>query len=109
MNMESKSKHKNGRAGVELSSRCSEELASRTAEVVCDGMAKKDAERARGLTGMGTTTAAKLLGLSAATLRRRVGEFPHVTFRGRYYFRGEDIRAIIESGNLVNSCDNGKE
>lgn len=99
----------NGRAGVELSSRCIEELASRTAELVCDGMAKKDAERARCYLLVGTRTAAKMLGLSVETLRRRVAEFPHVNLRGRYYFRREDLRAIIENGNLVNSCDNGEE
>lgn len=99
----------NGRAGVELSSRCIEELASRTAELVCDGMAKKEAERPRSYLLVGTRTAAKMLGISVSALRRRVEEFPHVNIRGRYYFRREDLRAIIENGNLVNTCDDGKE
>lgn len=99
----------NGRDGVELSSRCIEELASRTAELVCDEIAKKDAERTHSYPLMGTRTAAKMLGISVETLRRRVAEFPHVNLRGRYYFRREDLRAIIESGNYVKSCDYGKE
>lgn len=107
--MESKSRNMNGRDGVELSSRCIEELASRTAELVCDGIAKKDDEMARSYLLVGTRTAAKMLGLSVETLRRRVAEFPHVNLRGRYYFRRDELRAIIESGNLVKSCDNGKE
>lgn len=107
--MESNSRHKNGRDGVELSSRCIEELASRTAELVCDGMAKKEAEMPRSYLLVGTRTAAKMLGLSVETLRRRVAEFPHVKLRGRYYFRREELRAIIESGYYVKSCDYGKE
>lgn len=99
----------NGRDGVELSSRCIEELASRTAELVCDEIAKKDAERPHSYPLMGTRTAAKMLGISVETLRRRVAEFPHVNLRGRYYFRREELRAIIESGNYVKSCDYGKE
>ena len=99
----------NGRDGVELSSRCIEELASRTAELVCDEIAKKDAEKPHSYPLMGTRTAAKMLGISVETLRRRVAEFPHVNLRGRYYFRREDLRAIIESGNYVKSCDYGKE
>lgn len=99
----------NGRDGVELSSRCIEELASRTAELVCDDIAKKDAERPHSYPLMGTRTAAKMLGISVETLRRRVAEFPHVNLRGRYYFRREDLRAIIESGYYVKSCDYGKE
>ena len=107
--MESKSRNMNGRAGVELSSRCIEELASRTAELVCDEIAKKDAERPHSYPLMGTRTAAKMLGISVETLRRRVAEFPHVNLRGRYYFRREALRAIIESGYYVKSCDYGKE
>lgn len=94
MNMESKSRHKNGRAGVELSSRCIEELASRTAELVCDGMAKKEAQRPRSYPLMGTRTAAKMLGISVETLRRRVDEFPHKKINGRYYFPKSEIEKI---------------
>ena len=84
----------NGRDGVELSSRCIEELASRTAELVCDEIAKKDAERPHSYPLMGTRTAAKMLGISVETLRRRVLEYPHKKINGRYYFAKSEIEKL---------------
>ena len=84
----------NGRDGVELSSRCIEELASRTAELVCDEIAKKDAERPHSYPLMGTRTAAKMLGISVETLRRRVLEYPHKKINGRYYFSKSEIEKL---------------
>lgn len=92
--MESKSRNMNGRDGVELSSRCIEELASRTAELVCDEIAKKDAERPHSYPLMGTRTAAKMLGISVETLRRRVLEYPHKKINGRYYFQKSEIEKL---------------
>lgn len=93
---------------VDLSGRTIEEIATRTADIVIRRMeGAKDAQKSELL--LSTRKAAEMLGISVSALRRRVAEFPHVNLRGRYYFRREDLRAIIESGNLVNTCDNGKE
>ena len=91
--MESKSRNMNGRDGVELSSRCIEEIATRTAEIVIQRMdGAKEVPKSELL--LSTRTAAKLLGITPATLRRRVLEYPHKKINGRYYFSKSEIEKM---------------
>ena len=41
-----------------------------------------------------TREAAKILGISPATLRRRVMDYPHKIYNGRYYFPKSELKNI---------------
>lgn len=80
-------------AVVDLSGRTIEEIATRTAEKVLQRMdGAKDEPQSELL--LSTRTAAKLLGLTPATLRRRVMDFPHKKINGRYYFPKSELKNI---------------
>lgn len=75
-----------GGAGlVSLSPATIENIADKTAERVARKMKEADGRRHEDRL-VGTREAAKLLGISPATLRRRVMDFPHKVINGRYYF-----------------------
>ena len=80
-------------AVVDLSRRSIEEIASRTAEIVIQRMEGAKVEPKSELL-LSTRTAAKMLRLSPATLRRRVMDFPHKVISGRYYFPKSEIENI---------------
>lgn len=78
---------------VDLSGRTIEEIATRTADIVIRRMeGAKDEQKSELL--LSTRTAAKMLLLTPATLRRRVDEFPHKKINGRYYFPKSEIEKI---------------
>lgn len=78
---------------VDLSGRTIQEIATRTADIVIRRMeGAKDAQKSELL--LSTRNAAKMLLLTPATLRRRVGEFPHKKINGRYYFPKSEIEKI---------------
>ena len=80
-------------AVVDLSGRTIEEIATRTAEIVIQRMEGAKAVPKSELL-LSTRTAAKLLGLTPATLRRRVLEYPHKKINGRYYFAKSEIEKL---------------
>ena len=81
------------RAVVDLSGRTIEEIATRTADIVIQRMDGAKAVPKSELL-LSTRTAAKLLGLTPATLRRRVLEYPHKKINGRYYFPKSEIEKL---------------
>ena len=75
-----------GGAGlVSLSPATIENIADKTAERVVRKMKEADGSRHAEL-WYGTRETARMLGISPATLRRRVMDFPHKVINGRYYF-----------------------
>lgn len=80
-------------AVVDLSGRTIEEIASRTADLVIRRMEGAKAVQHSELL-LSTRTAAKMLGLSPDTLRRRVMDFPHKVINGRYYFPKSEIENL---------------
>ena len=80
-------------AVVDLSGRTIEEIATRTADLVIRRMDGAKAVPKSELL-VSTRTAAKLLGLTPATLRRRVMDFPHKVINGRYYFPKSEIEKL---------------
>ena len=80
-------------AVVDLSGRTIEEIATRTAEIVIQRMEGAKVEPKSELF-LSTRTAAKFLGLTPATLRRRVLEYPHKKINGRYYFAKSEIEKL---------------
>lgn len=80
-------------AVVDLSGRTIEEIATRTADLVIKRMDGAKAVPKSELL-VSTRTAAKLLGLTPATLRRRVMDFPHKVINGRYYFPKSEIENL---------------
>ena len=80
-------------AVVDLSGRTIEEIATRTADLVIRRMeGAKEVPKSELL--LSTRTAAKILRLSPATLRRRVMDFPHMVINGRYYFPKSEIENL---------------
>lgn len=75
---------------VSLSPATIENIADKTAERVVRKMKEADGRRHGDLL-VGTREAAKILGISPATLRRRVMDFPHEIINGRYYFPKSEI------------------
>ena len=81
------------RAVVGISGRTIEEIATRTADIVLQRMeGAKEVPKSELL--LSTRTAAKLLGITPATLRRRVLEYPHKKINGRYYFSKSEIEKM---------------
>lgn len=81
------------RAVVDLSGRTIEEIATRTAYIVLQRMdGAKEVPKSELL--LSTRTAAKMLRLSPATLRRRVMDYPHKVINGRYYFPKSEIEKL---------------
>lgn len=80
-----------GGAGlVSLSPATIENIADKTAERVVRKMKEADWSRHSDRL-VGTREAAKMLGISIATLRRHVMEYPHKVINGRYYFHKSEI------------------
>lgn len=75
---------------VSLSPATIENIADKTAERVVRKMKEADGSRHEDLL-FGTREAAKMLGISPATLRRRVMDYPHKIINGRYYFPKSEI------------------
>ena len=83
-----------GGAGiVSLSPATIEKIADKTAERVVCKMKDANGRRNEDLL-VGTREAAKLLGISPATLRRRVMDYPHKIINGRYYFPKSEIENL---------------
>ena len=81
------------RAVVDISGLIIEEIATRTADIVLQRMeGAKEVPKSELL--LSTRTAAKLLGITPATLRRRVLEYPHKKINGRYYFSKSEIEKM---------------
>ena len=80
-----------GGAGiVSLSPATIENIADKTAERVVRKMKNADGSRHEDLL-VGTREAAKMLGISPATLRRVAMLYPHKKINGRYYFHKSEI------------------
>ena len=75
---------------VSLSQATIENIADKTAERVVRKMKEADGMRNEDLL-VGTREAAKLLGISPATLRRVAMLYPHKKINGRYYFHKSEI------------------
>ena len=83
-----------GGAGiVSLSQATIENIADKTAERVVRKMKEADVSRHSDRL-VGTREAAKMLGISIATLRRRIMDYPHKVINGRYYFPKYDIENL---------------
>ena len=78
---------------VSLSPATIENIADKTAERVVRKMKEADGRRNEDLL-VGTREAAKMLGISPATLRRRVMDYPHKIYNGRYYFPKSELKNI---------------
>ena len=78
---------------VSLSPATIENIADKTAERVVRKMKEANGRRNEDLL-VGTREAAKILGISPATLRRRVMDYPHKVFNGRYYFPKSELKNI---------------
>ena len=87
------SKNTGPRSVVDLSGRTIEEIATRTAEIVIQRMDGAKVEPKSELL-LSTRTAAKMLRLSPATLRRRVMDYPHKVINGRFYFPKSEIEKL---------------
>lgn len=75
---------------VSLSPATIENIADETAERVVRKMKEADGSRHDDLL-VGTREAAKMLGVSPATLRRVAMLYPHKKINGRYYFHKSEI------------------
>lgn len=82
-----------GAALVSLSPATIENIADKTAERVVRKMKEADGSRHEDML-VGTREAAKILGISPATLRRRVMDYPHKIINGRYYFPKSEIENL---------------
>ena len=83
-----------GGAGlVSLSPATIENIADKTAERVVRKMKEADGSRHENLL-VGTREAAKMLGISIATLRRHVMDYPNKVINGRYYFPKSEIENL---------------
>ena len=82
-----------GARGLVLSPATIENIADKTAERVVRKMKEANGRRNEDLL-VGTREAAKMLGISPATLRRRVMDYPHKVFNGRYYFHKSELKNI---------------
>ena len=78
---------------VSLSPATIENIADKTAERVVRKMKEADGMRNEDLL-VSTREAAKILGISPATLRRRVMDYPHKIINGRYYFPKYELKNI---------------
>ena len=78
---------------VSLSPATIENIADKTAERVVRKMKEADGSRHEDRL-VGTSEAAKILGISPATLRRRVMDYPHKIINGRDYFPKSEIENL---------------
>ena len=78
---------------VSLSQATIENIADKTAERVVRKMKEADGSRHEDRL-VGTREAAKILGISIATLRRRIMDYPHKVINGRYYFPKSEIENL---------------
>ena len=78
---------------VSLSPATIENIADKTAERVVRKMKEADGSRHEDRL-VGTREAAKILGISPATLRRRAMDYPHKIINGRYYFPKSEIENL---------------
>ena len=85
---------------VSLSPATIENIADKTAERVVRKMKEADG-RHHGDLLVGTRAAAKMLGISPATLRRRVLEYPHKKINGRNYFAKSEIEKLSGTGKIL--------
>lgn len=84
---------------VSLSTATIENIADKTAERVVRKMKEADGSRHEDLL-VGTREAAKMLGISIATLRRRVMDYPHKIINGRYYFPKYELKNITRKWKI---------
>lgn len=84
---------------VSLSPATIENIADKTAERVVRKMKEADGRRNDDLL-VGTREAAKILGISPATLRRRVMDYPHKIINGRYYFTKYELKNITRKWKI---------
>lgn len=83
-----------GGAGlVSLSPATIENIADKTADRVVRKMKEADGSRHSDRL-VRTREAAKMLGISIATLRRHVMDYPHKVINGRYYFPKSEIENL---------------
>ena len=92
--MKQENKVVGARGLVSLSPATIENIADKTAERVVRKMKEADGRRNEDLL-VGTREAAKMLGISPATLRRVAMQYPHKKINGRYYFQ----KSAILNGN----------
>ena len=78
---------------VSLSPATIENIADKTAERVVRKMKEEDGSRHENM-WVGTRSAARILGISPATLRRHVMDYPHTIIYGRYYFAKSEIEKL---------------
>lgn len=78
---------------VSLSPATIENIADKTAERVVRKMKEADGRRHENM-WVGTRSAARILGISPATLRRHVMDYPHTIIYGRYYFPKSEIENL---------------
>ena len=78
---------------VSLSPATIENIADKTAERVVRKMKEADGSGDEDML-VGAREAAKILGISPATLRRRVMDYPHKIINGRYYFHKSELKNI---------------
>ena len=78
---------------VSLSPATIENIADKTAERVVRKMKEADGSRHEDRL-VGTREAAKILGISPETLRRRVMDYPHKIINERYYFPKSEIENL---------------
>ena len=78
---------------VSLSPATIENIADKTAERVVRKMKEADGSSHEDRL-VGTREAAKILGISPATLRRRVMDYPHKIINWRYYFPKSEIENL---------------
>ena len=88
-----------GARGLVLSPATIENIADKTAERVVRKMKEANGRRNEDLL-VGTREAAKLLGISPATLRRRVMDYPHKIINGRYYFQKSELKNITRKWKI---------
>lgn len=78
---------------VSLSPATIENIADKTAERVVRKMKEADGSRHSDRL-VRTREAAKMLGISIATLRRHIMDYPHKVINGRYYFPKSEIENL---------------
>ena len=84
---------------VSLSPATIENIADKTAERVVRKMKEADGRRHENK-WVGTRSAARILGISPATLRRHVMDYPHTIIFGRYYFHKSELLNAIQDESI---------
>lgn len=91
--MKQENKIVGARGLISLSPATIENIADKTAERVVRKMKEADGSRHSDRL-VRTREAAKMLGISIATLRRHIMEYPHKVINGRYYFPKSEIENL---------------